>query len=178
MNISKLDFKNIMEQIKRRKYMTKIPIWIRKYVNKREHRAPDACSRESGEDADDGRVHEGLRQKPRQFQDNNRRSRCIINNDMIEACYLQGNMQSKDVFQPANISGMYRPKMQNGNVICHFFHSLGFCFSDCQHTDSYKALTGNEISCFTSFIKKAMVKRKYYQQHRNDRGSAERQTTP
>lgn len=48
---NKLDFSNMLEQVKQRKYYTKSPTWIRTLMKKKERR-PNDCN--SGRDGDGG----------------------------------------------------------------------------------------------------------------------------
>ena len=100
---AKLEFNDLLEQIKLREYMTKILIWIRKLVKSANSAQKDKVVNDDGNggghrDSSPGRGG----QKWRQFQDSDRHSHSIINSNMIDACRL-GNMQLRDVFNPSNI---------------------------------------------------------------------------
>ena len=106
----KLDFDNIMEQVERREYNTKVPIWIKKLIRKQEASKKTMHDRDHENGNGEGGSGGNGRQKRRQFTDDQARSRRIMNPSMREDCKLRQNEQFKDVFHPGNNRTLTKPK--------------------------------------------------------------------
>jgi hypothetical protein len=145
----------MLDQIECREYNTKVPTWIRKLVKKREDPQDQGFHPNGGGGGGGGG---GRGNKRRQFRpDEDKRVKRITNNDLLPSCKLGADLQLRDVFHPRNLKGVLRPKLQNGNSICHRYHSLGFCFHDCKHADSHGALKPEEAAAFSKYVKNAVA---------------------
>ena len=186
-DIHKLDFSDIMEQVERREYNSKIPSWIKKLVKKQEASKKPSFERDPGYGQEGGGNNGGGggggggggngRQKRRQFNNNNdnNRSRRIMNPNVKENCKLKPNEQFRDIFHPRNVRTLTKPKFKTGGEMCLRFHSLGFCFGDCKHITGHSDMDADETADFCQYVTTA---RSNNSQQRRGNGNRNQDTNP
>ena len=169
-DINKLDFDDIMEQVERREYNTKIPAWIRKLVKKQEASKKTVYERDpgngTGSSGGSGGGGGGGRQKRRQFNNDQTRSRRIMNPNAKDNCKLKQDEQFRDIFHPGNVRTITKPKFKSGVEMCLRYHSLGFCFGDCKHVAGHGDMDNEETIEFCQFVGTARSSRAAFQQRR------------
>jgi len=168
-DLKKLDFNDMLEQVERREYHTKVPSWIRKMMKKKEkkHGDHDRHQRGSGGGGGGGRGSERTR---RQFGSDSDRSKKIANANSHEGCMLKMTEQFRDLFHPGNIRNLEKPKIADGTPMCLRFHTLGSCFTDCKYKDGHTCLTTEEARKMKSFVDSARANRASYMDRRNSNG--------
>ena len=83
-DMKKLDFQDILEQVERREYHTKVPAWIRQMMKKKEKKHGDRDRHQRGGGGG------GYEQKTRrQFGTDSERSKKIVNANPKQGCMLQ-----------------------------------------------------------------------------------------
>ena len=164
-DVEKLDFSDILQQVERREYNCKPPAWVSKLIAKREKRH-EKTPRETGKrrffDEDKG-------------QDGNRPQK-INNPSIAESCKLKDGEQHKYIFHPGNIRRIDKPMKKNGNQICLRFHCSGFCFKDCKFAGGHGTLDNEEKVDLLTFMAKAREARKVFANRNRPR--AERDQAP
>ena len=164
---AKLDFTDMLEQIERREYHTKVPSWIRKIMKKKEKKSSDRDTKRHGGGGGGG----GEEKTRRQFGTDSDRSKKIANAHPQEDCTLKITEQFRDLFHPGNIRNMDKPNRNDGGQMCLRFHCLGFCFTNCKFKDGHSRLDAPEIQRLKTFVDGARSNRASYNQNRNGNGT-------
>ena len=103
MDTKRLKFDNMMEQVERRKYQTKVPAWIRKIMKMKE---PTTNQDEEYNNGGGG----GTRRFKKQNRDRGSRNKHILNAYICMECKLGQNESFRDIFHPGNVRGMENQK--------------------------------------------------------------------
>ena len=165
---TKLDFSDMLEQVERREYHTKVPTWIRKLMKKKERKPGRDQPIGKGHGGGGGGGRNGGEEKTRrQFGNESDRSKKIQNPQAQESCMLQLNEQFRDLFHPGNLRNVEKPKLKCGTQICLRYHCIGYCFTDCKFKDGHAGLNDTETASLKSFVEGARASRTSYTQHRN-----------
>ena len=152
-DINKLDFSDIMDQVERREYMCKVPHWITKLVKLREKKP---------ENKSGGGLSTRSFGKGRGIDMDNKRSKRIPNPDQHEVCKLAENESYRSLFHPGNVKGLDKPKKKTGEFICLRCHTLGYCFPDCKYVSGHGPLDKEEAGELATFVNKARENKKAY----------------
>ena len=152
-----IDFSDILYQIDRREYHAITPVWLNKFINKRE-RKPQV----------EGEFKNGHK-KRRQFKgEGDEKMRRIANHDIKIEHRLRPDEQYGLIFHPGNLKDLEKPKRKNGDPICLRFHTVGFCYSDCFVKEGHGKLSEEEGTRLQEFTKKARAARGEFQAKRNN----------
>ena len=150
-DVEKLDFSDILQQVERREYNCKPPSWVSKLIAKRERKVEKAPSQNNKRRSfDDEKI-----------QDGNRPQR-ISNPSISDSCKLKDGELHKFIFHPGNIRRFDKPMKKNGNQICLRYHCSGFCFKDCKFASGHGTLESEEKADLIAFMAKARDARKNF----------------
>ena len=95
MNVSHLDFTDLMRAVERREYYCKPPSWLTKLVKSKERKPTGAEKRRRGPEPED------------------RRSLMVKNMQTVQACRLAEDESYRFMFHPGNLKGLQKPKRKN-----------------------------------------------------------------
>ena len=182
-DLDKLDFTDVLNQIEKREYICKVPSWITSLMKKRESNRIEGNNRHSnfgGYGVGHGGGHGGGRHggncgrgrgrnQRRSFISDQGgeqgRSIRIPNPTPCQSCRLAPHEQYKDIFHPGNLRRLTtRPKNRNGQQLCLRFHTLGYCFQDCRYTSGHGTLNSQEEAEMVTAITQAHEIRATHQQ--------------
>ena len=169
-DMKKLSFEDMMEQVERREFQTKVPAWIRKIMKKKENTQIDEGDKPQNTSGGGGDNNN----RRRRFQENNRNERSqrgnrgkrITNGNLHSSCKLAHNEPFRDIFHPGNIREFSKPVKKNGSQMCLRFHTLGYCFDDCAFKSGHGNLDSEEATELKTFNDKAKENRSRFQNQR------------
>ena len=154
-DIKKLEFDDIMDQVERREYNCKVPHWITKLVKLREKKA-------------ENKTPTGPRSFKRGGADQDiRKSKRIPFPHQHDCCKLAENESYRSLFHPGNIRGLEKPKKKTGELICLRCHTMEYCFQDCKYASGHGTLDQEEAQKLGDFVNKARENKKEYLAKRN-----------
>lgn len=133
-DIGKLDFSDMVEQVERLEYHSKLPSWIHKLMKKNEENKKTLTAKT------DVTVDEvtaaAVTTAVIEVRDANLvkiiRVNHVQNTNSQYGCMLVLTKQFRDVFHPGVMRNLDKPKKKNGIMMCLRFHTLGFYFGDCK----------------------------------------------
>ena len=173
----KLDFSDMLEQVKRREYVAKSPAWIRKLL-KKEKKNEDGDGYEGhgrgGGRGGRGKRERGDRDKRCQFGSNNDRGTRISNENTQEGCTLKLTEMFRDVFHSGNVRFLVKPNLKTGTEMCLRFHALVFCFRDCKHKEGHGTLDADETALLKTYVEGARSSRRNFQTGHNRNSNEQR----
>ena len=165
-DLGKLNFTEMQNQIEQRDWITKIPSWIKKLTKRKESKDKAPYPQTTGESG----------QKRRQFTQSEERKTKILNPQVINGARLHDSEQLRMIFHPLNVKGITRPSFKNGNRICNRFHSVGTCFSDCRNIEGHVELDKDEAANYVKYVQAARAARTAFQQKRITSGDSTKST--
>jgi hypothetical protein len=114
-------------------------------TTKRKHQDPEGESDDESEKGSNGRNRNGEKKK--------KNLGSLAKNDfLIQGCSLNPNEKFGDVFRPS-IKKSYKgevPKLDGGEL-CHRFHSVGICHTNCTFKETHKKLPQNVAESWRKF---------------------------
>ena len=145
-DLTKLNFSHIMEDVACREFSLKVPSWIQKVMKKLERRTPPGG--------------EGNGRRP--TQGDGGRAKKISNPDQHDCCRLKEGEQFRFLFHPGNLDGLEKPQRKDGEALCMKFHTMGFCFTDCKYRSGHGRLSEDEKVMMSKFLTGVRNKRKAF----------------
>ena len=173
----KLCFEDMMEQVERREFQSKVPAWIKKIMKKKEPPPHD----EGDKNKNTGGGSRNGMDKRRRFQEGDNRNqrggrgKRLTNANIQASCKLSHNEPFRDIFHPGNVRDMTKPTKKNGHQMCLRFHTLGYCFDDCNYKSGHGTLDTDEAKDLKDFNKKAKENRNRFQNQRRGGGNQPRE---
>mmetsp|Transcript_4429 Transcript_4429/g.5653 ORF Transcript_4429/g.5653 Transcript_4429/m.5653 type:complete len:741 (+) Transcript_4429:65-2287(+) len=154
-DITFIDFGAIITNIERREFQCQIPSWIRTKAEEDKKKDDDETNPING-----GGVRykgEGRYRGGRLGSQNDRdggRSRVYQNgHNVYLSCKLLAGEKFKDIFHPANIGTMPKPRLDNGKEICLRSNCPGYSFIDCQFCGGMDQKPNrNEVNRLSQFV--------------------------
>ena len=150
-DLDKLDFSDILQQVERREYICKVPHWITRLMKLKEKKTDYKLS---GTNKSFG--------KGRSFDKDNERSKKVSNQNQYAICKLADNESYRSLFHPGNLRGLTKPTYKNGDPICLRCHTLGYCFINCKYASGHGPLNQEEAEGLAKFLEGAREAKKKY----------------
>ena len=175
-DLDKLDFSDMLQQVERREYNCKAPSWIQKLIKLREKAPQD--DQNSGRGGSGGGGAHGGRNKRRSFDQDNGRNQRVVNTKLSDTCKLCDGEQYRFIFHVGNIREIEKPKKKNGDMMCMRFHSLGYCFKDCRFANGHGELDADETKDMEKFLGKARVARRRFMENQRGRQGNRQRSEP
>ena len=127
-DMDKLDFSDILQQVERREYICKVPHWITRLMKAKDKKQDLAKQGDDGNAGSSRSLGKG-----RSFDRDNKRNKKVANPNQYAICKLAETESYRSLFHPGNLRGLTKPTYKNGDPICLRCHTMGFCFVDCKY---------------------------------------------
>ena len=145
-DVERLNFSDILQQVEKREYTFKAPMWLSTLVKSREKK-PQVT---------------GGGGKRRFFDQEDHKRQKIWNANQKEEYKLKGGEEYRFIFHPGNIKDIPKPNKGNGEGICLRFHCAGYCFRDCRFAGGHGRLEKEEENELVKYMNECRGARKKF----------------